>query len=61
MTELTEKQKKIIALALHGLCVRHGPLVFDSAIDAAKALGIESGLEEYAKDWIQYSTETKQE
>lgn len=54
MTELTEEQKKIIALALHGLCVRQGPLVFDRAIDAAKALGIEGILEEYANDWIQH-------
>lgn len=60
MTELTEKQKKIIALALHGLYVRQGPLIFDNVMDAAKAFGIESILEEYATDWIEYSTKAKQ-
>lgn len=55
MIQLTEDEKELIALAMHGLAARHGPLIQDSVIRLSEKLGILQYLYDYAKDWIQYA------
>lgn len=56
--ELTEQEKRFLALAIQGLVLRQGPRVpsvFEFAISASKKLGLEGYLEEYLQSWISYS------
>lgn len=57
-TELTEKERKLLALALQGLAMRNGPMTFEPIIIVAAKLGITTKLEEYARDWIASSKQT---
>lgn len=53
--DLTEEDKKLLALALQGLCMRQGPRVFDMVARLAEKLEILGYLEEYLRDWIGYA------
>lgn len=54
MIELTEQERKFLALAIQGLALRQGPPVFGFALSCAKKLGIEEYLTEYLQSWIDY-------
>ena len=54
--ELTELEKKFLALALQGLMLRQkGPETFHLGISVATKLGIKEHLEEIAGEWIEYN------
>jgi len=58
MIELTEKEKKFLALAIQGLALRQGPRVFEFALSCTRKLGIEEYLTEYLQSWIEYGQRT---
>ena len=58
MIELTEAEKRFLALAIQGLTLRQGPPVFSFAVSLTKKLGIEEYLTEYLQSWIDYSSQT---
>lgn len=55
MVELTEAEKKFLALAIQGLALRQGPAVFPFALSVTKKLGIEEYLKQYLQSWVGYS------
>ena len=54
MTELTEDEKRFLALAIQGLTLRQGPRVFPFAISLCEKLGLEEYLKEYLQSWVAY-------
>ena len=52
---LTEEDKRFLALAIQGLTLRQGPVVFSSALSLTKKLGIEEYMSEYLQSWIDYA------
>lgn len=57
----TEHERKFLALAIQGLALRQGPLVFGFALSCAKKLGIEEYLTEYLQSWIDYGQKKQKE
>jgi len=54
VTELTDKEKRFLALAIQGLTLRQGPIVFPFAISLCEKLGLEEYLKGYLQSWIAY-------
>ena len=55
MEELTEPEKRFLALAIQGLTLRQGRAVFPFAIALTRKLGIEGYLKEYLESWISHN------
>lgn len=55
MTDLTEAEKRFLALAIQGITLKQGPQVFSFAISLSKKLELEEYLQEYLQSWIAYS------
>ncbi len=55
MEPLTEKEKKMTALALFGFVMRGGPAFFIPAELLVIKLGIEKEFSWYALDWISHA------
>lgn len=52
LSELTEMDKKVLALAIQGKCIQDGPATFFFAEMVSDKLDISDLLAEYLKDWI---------
>lgn len=61
MIELTEYERRFLALAIQGLALRQGPPVFVFALSCTKKLGLEEYLTEYLQSWIDYGQEKLKE
>lgn len=55
--DLTDEEKKFLALAIQGLTLRQGQSVFSLALACAKKLDIEQYLQTYLQDWIDCADE----
>lgn len=55
MIDLDEREKQFLALAIQGLALRQGPVVFTFAISLARKLDLEEYLKEHLSSWIKYS------
>lgn len=56
---LSEKEKKYVALALHGLGHRGGPAVFAEMQIVANKLDIREQFDHYADEWAKYEHKQK--
>lgn len=59
--DLSEQDKKFLALAIQGLCMRQGPPVFEMAIALAQKLDLEDHLTESLQSWIDHTQQSKEE
>jgi hypothetical protein len=57
MESLTAEEKQFLALAIQGLCMRHGPELFPIAARLAEKLGLLEELQGSLQDWIGYVKE----
>lgn len=55
MPELTEREKRMLALAIQGLCMRQGPSVWPDAIALADKLEVKECLKEYLEGYIRWA------
>lgn len=59
--ELDDRDRRLLALAIQGLCMRQGPSVFNLALPLAEKLGVIEFLEEYLKSWNAYADAKKKD
>lgn len=52
--ELTEQDKKVLALAIQGKCMHDGSAAWTAALSIIEKLGLGDLLEEYLKSWTVY-------
>lgn len=55
LSELTEMDKKVLALAIQGKCMCDGPSVFAIALAVCKHLDLNELIGEYSKSWIEFA------
>jgi hypothetical protein len=61
MEPLTTKEKQFLALAIQGLCMRHGPGLFLVAARVAEKLGLLEELQGSLEDWLAYTAQSEKE
>lgn len=59
MEQLTETEKRIVALALFSAAMKEGKALFIQIEALTHKLGIEEEFEFYANDWIEYANKNK--
>ena len=57
--DLTDVEKQFLALAIQGLCMRHGPELFETAATVAEKLGLSAQLGATLQSWIAYSRDRR--
>lgn len=58
MQPLTAEEKQFLALAIQGLCMRHGPELFPVAARLAEKLGLLEELQGSLESWLAYAKES---
>lgn len=58
---LTPSEKQFLALAIQGLCMRHGESTFPTAARVAEKLGLLEELQGSLQDWIAAAKEVGQD
>jgi hypothetical protein len=61
MEPLTQTEKQFLALAIQGLCMRHGPELFVVAARVAEKLGLLEELHGSLESWLAYARKVEQD
>jgi hypothetical protein len=61
MQPLTAEERQFLALAIQGLCMRHGPELFGVAARVAEKLGLSDELHGSLESWLAYARKVEQD